>query len=67
MSAPLNLSSSQLRDLATALEALTKIRKEHHVSVTPYSGLDVGIGETTVRVDWDLETERYVVDDRSGA
>lgn len=66
MSAPMSLTPYQLRDLATALELLTKIRNQQHVTVTPYAPLDVGIGDTTVRVNWDDEAEQYVVDDRNG-
>lgn len=66
MSAPLNLSAEQLRDLSDALDTLTRVRRDHAVDVAPYGNTDIGIGDNTISVKWDNDRDQYVIDDRNG-
>jgi hypothetical protein len=64
MSAPLNLTSEQLRTLGIVLDKLTEITKTHEVSLTPNVRLELGIDDNVLTVNWDGSA--YVIDDRNG-
>jgi hypothetical protein len=64
MSAPLKLDIQQLRQLATALEELSRITKETGVTFTSYGQLQAEIGDSSLRIYHD--GENYIVDDRNG-
>ena len=64
MSAPLNLTSEQLRTLGIVLDKLTEITKTHEVSLTPNARLELGIDDNVLTVNWDGSA--YVIDDRNG-
>lgn len=64
MSAPMKLTSAQLRDLSNALDALTKVTTDFGVVLCPYGPLQLQLGETVVAAGWDGEA--YVIDDRNG-
>jgi hypothetical protein len=66
VSAPLGLTAKQLHDLADALNDLSRITKDHDVSLTPNGFLYVGVGDNVLRVTWDGHAEAYVIDDRNG-
>jgi len=65
VSAPLTLNADQLRILADALDRLTKLRLDLDVTLTPYTPLHLGIGDSTVEIGWDGNA--YTIDDRNGA
>lgn len=64
MSAPLNLTAEQLRDLGYALDALTDVTTKYGVSLTPHSRLELGVGDSVLHASWDGSA--YVIDDRNG-
>ena len=64
MSAPLNLTAEQLRQLGAALDELTEITKTHGVSFTPHTRLALGLDDNVLMVTWDGSA--YVIDDRNG-
>lgn len=71
MSAPLNLNSSDLRDIASALERLSKIRAEFDVEAGAYGQANIthknGEGvETVLNIEWVDEAGYYRLDDRIG-
>lgn len=67
MSRPLKLTAWQMRHLAEALDAFTKVCGEHDVVIDAYGPVAVRVGEDAVlQVSWDEERSQYIVDDRSG-
>lgn len=64
MSASLRLDAEQLRQLATALEQLTKITEETGIRFTSYAEMSAEVGDNNIRIGYD--GQRYVVDDRTG-
>lgn len=68
MSAPIKLTADQLRDLAAALDLLTKVRIAHDVDVAAYGRAEIRhiASDTTVSVRWDTDAEQYVIDDQVG-
>lgn len=66
MSAPLKLSTEQLRQLASALEELSETTVTTGVNFSSYGSLTAEIGDSYLAIRWDGETQLYVVDDRIG-
>lgn len=66
MSAPLHLTAQQLRNLAAALDDLSKVRRVHDVDIDPHTYPELGIGDSSVRISWDDQVGEYVINDRSG-
>ncbi len=69
MSAPLRLTAQQLRNLGDALDLLTQAHHRYGVRLTPYTRLEVGIGDSVVACSWDDDygdRGGYVIDDRNG-
>jgi hypothetical protein len=60
----MNLTAEQMRQIATALDALTEVTKTTGVSLTPYSRLELGLDDNVLHVSWDGSA--YVIDDRNG-
>jgi hypothetical protein len=66
MSAPLNLTAAQIRNLADALDAMGAITAEFGVDLTAHGRLQIGLDGSVVAVSWDADTKAYVIDDRNG-
>lgn len=68
MSAPLRLTAGEMRELADALDALTKVRRNHRVSIAGYGTYEVRHvdADVVLALSWN-EDEGYLIDDRSGA
>lgn len=64
MSAPLMLDPGQLRNLATALEALSSIERETGVDFSSAGLLSATIGDSSLSIGHNGET--YIVKDRNG-
>lgn len=65
MSAPLTLTAEEMRQLATALDAMTEITRTTRVDLAPYGRQQIGIGENHLSYSWD-DARGYVIDDRNG-
>lgn len=68
MSASVKFGADDLRNLAHALDELTRVTKESGVHFGAYGPIDVTVGGHAVKVGWDgnEETGRYVIDDQVG-
>jgi hypothetical protein len=68
MSAPLRLTPPQLRDVANALDLLTKVRNDFGIAVGQYGSAGIEVLGTDANLDlgWD-DTTGYFIDDRSGS
>lgn len=66
MSAPLNLTAVQIRNLADALDAMGAITADFGVDLTPYGRQQIGLDGSVLSFSWDEDTKAYVIDDRNG-
>lgn len=66
MSAPLNLTTEQMRQIATALDAMSEITRTTGVDLAPYGRQQIGLGDNHLSYSWDDEANAYVIDDRNG-
>lgn len=64
MSAPLNLTSEQLRKIGSALDALADITRTHGVDLAPHGRQQLGVDDNVLSFSWDGSA--YVIDDRNG-
>lgn len=69
MSAPLKLTADELVEVATALRALSKVRRETNVDIGGYSHPEIRhIGaDVTLELQWDDDKGEYRIDDRVGS
>ena len=69
MSAPLELNSRQLRDLANALRDFTNATRAHQVYIYSYGTQSVRLGDAdaVIEITWDEEAREYKLDDRIGS
>lgn len=65
MSAPLSLTSEEMRSLATALDAMSEITRTTGVDLAPYGRQQIGLGDNHLSFSWD-DAKGYVIDDRNG-
>jgi enoyl-CoA hydratase/carnithine racemase len=66
MSAPLNLTTDQLRRLAAALDQLSATTNVNAVTLTPNGRLELGIDDNVLMVAWDDTAKAYAISDRNG-
>ncbi|MFJ9387758.1 hypothetical protein ACIRON_02990 [Nocardioides sp. NPDC101246] len=70
MSAPMNLSAYQLKQISNALDALSKIRNETGVEIGGFGGVmeihHIG-ADVVLNIEWDDANDEYRIDDRSGS
>lgn len=68
MSGAVKFSADDLRNLAHALDELTRVTKETGVHFGAYGPVDVMVSGFTAKVGWDSNEEpgRYVFEDRIG-
>ena len=72
MSAPLILTADELRDLASGLDALSKVRRDFKVGPSSYSPgvtIHAAADDITLSITWrdDLGYGQYVIEDRYGS
>jgi hypothetical protein len=71
MSVPLDLSTEDLRNLASALEAFAKAANNYNVMIGGYGDMNVTVvsGEdaTVIKVAWDSDLQQYRIDDWIGS
>jgi hypothetical protein len=66
VSAPLNLTSEQMRKVAAALDAMSEMTKETGVDLMPYGNGQLGIDGNVLALGWDQDTQSYLINDRNG-
>ncbi|MFG3051918.1 hypothetical protein ACGFZP_13335 [Kitasatospora sp. NPDC048239] len=66
MSAPLNISAEQMRELAAALDAMSEMTRTTGVDLTPNGRRQIGIADNMLSIIWSEEVRAYVIDDRIG-
>lgn len=69
MSAPLRLTAAEVRYLADALDAMTKMTRSTGVRLDPFGAVDFAIGATSIKFVYDSNEGygEYVIDDRVGS
>lgn len=65
MSAPLNLTTEQLRQIATALDTLSEITNATGIDFTPWGPQQIGLAGNSLSYSWNAEAKAYAIDDRN--
>jgi hypothetical protein len=67
MSAPLRLTSGQVKSLSSALDRLSAIRRDLGIDIGAYGDCRVTVidADATIELSWS-DDDGYVIDDRNG-